>query len=167
LEPFSLIVNTALAGAYYFAREDEQALAACQKVIELDPNFAQVYDWLQRAYENQGKPRETLAAHQKLAELMGWEQYVAKLRRAAPVADMRDYWQRRLAGGMAESEPSPFWVAECWAQLGDKEQAFVWLEKLCQERSYWAIYLKVVPSLDPFRADPRFADLLRRRQLAP
>jgi TolB-like protein/DNA-binding winged helix-turn-helix (wHTH) protein len=167
LEPFSLIVNTALAGAYYFAREDEQALAACQKVIELDPNFAQIYDWLQRAYENQGKPRETLAAHQKLAELMGWEQYVAKLRRAAPVADMRDYWQRRLAGGMAESEPSPFWVAECWAQLGDKEQAFVWLEKLCQERSYWAIYLKVVPSLDPFRADPRFADLLRRRQLAP
>ena len=43
-----------------------------------------------------------------------------------------------------------------------KEQAFLWLEKLCQEHSYWAIYLKVVPTLVPLRSDPRFAGLLQR-----
>ena len=163
LGPFSLIVNTALAGAYYFARQDDQALAQCQRVIDLDPNFAQIYEWLQRAYEHKGMSREALAAHRKLAELMGWgAHYLEKVRRAESVTSMKAYWRNRLAWEMEDPQPSPFWVAECWASLDNKEQAFVWLEKLCQERSYWAIYLNVVPTLDPLRSDPRFADLLRR-----
>jgi eukaryotic-like serine/threonine-protein kinase len=166
--PFSLIVNTALAGAYYFARQDDQAIAECQKVIALDSNFAQVYDWLERAYENKGMAREALAAHQKLAETMGWgTQYLEKTRRAGPVASMRDYRRKRLSWAMEESQPFSFWVAECWAQLGNRDQSFAWLEKLCQERSYWAIYLNVVPTLDPLRSDPRWAALVRRVGLRP
>src|SRR5262245_25444738 len=160
--PFSIIVNTAMAGAYYFARRDDQVIAECQRVIDLDPNFAQVYGRLQRAYENKGMARNALAAHQKLAELRGWgTNYLEKVRRAKSVTSMQAYWRKRLAWEMEDSRPSPFWVAECWAQLGNKEQAFVWLEKLCQERSYWAIYLNVVPTLDPLRSDPRFSELLR------
>src|SRR5262245_19571120 len=163
LGPFSLIVNTALAGAYYFARQDDQALAQCQRVIDLDPSFAQIYEWLLREYDKKGMAREALATHQKLAELMGWSpDYSEKVHRARSVTSMHAYWRKRLAWEMGDSQPSPLWVAECWAQLGNKDQAFVWLEKLCQERSYWAIYLNVVPTLDPLRSDPRFAGLLRR-----
>jgi serine/threonine-protein kinase len=163
LEPFSLNVGAALAGAYYFARQDEQALAECRKVIELDPNFAQVYDWLRRTYENRGMAREALTAHQKHIELMGLEaKYVEKIRRAGSPAGMQDYWRKRLTCEMQTSSPFPFWIAECQAQLGRKEQAFAWLEKLCEDRSYWAIYLNVVPTLDPLRSDPRFTNLLRR-----
>ncbi len=46
--------------------------------------------------------------------------------------------------------------------LGDKEQAFVWLEKAYQEKSNILQFLKVHPYFDPLRGDPRFADLLRR-----
>jgi hypothetical protein len=46
--------------------------------------------------------------------------------------------------------------------LGDKEQAFVWLEKAFQERSNYVAFLKVFPLLDPIRSDPRFNDLVRR-----
>jgi TolB-like protein/DNA-binding winged helix-turn-helix (wHTH) protein len=163
LEPFSLSVNAAMAGAYYFARQDEQAIAECRKVIELDSNFAQIYDWLRRAYENKGMAREALAAHQKHMELMGWDvEYLEEARRAGSGAGMQDYWRKRLTCEMRTSSPYPFWIAECWAQLGDKEQAFAWLEKLRQEHSYWAIYLNVVPTLDPLRGDPRFQNLLRR-----
>jgi TolB-like protein/DNA-binding winged helix-turn-helix (wHTH) protein/Tfp pilus assembly protein PilF len=161
--PFSLIVNTALAGAFYFARQDDRAIAECQRVIELDPNFGEIYSWLQRAYEHKGMAREALAAQQKLAELMGWgTDYVEKVRRAESVTSMQAYWRKRLALEMEDSQPFSFWVAECWAQLGAKDQAFLWLEKLCLERSYWAIYLNVVPTLDPLRSDPRFTTLLRR-----
>ncbi len=50
--------------------------------------------------------------------------------------------------------------------LGDKEQAFVWLEHAFQEQSNILQFLKVHPFFDPIRADPRFADLVRRVGLA-
>jgi hypothetical protein len=54
--------------------------------------------------------------------------------------------------------PSSFEVTQLLAE----DQAFFWLEKAYQEhaRRLWA--LKVNPSWDKLRSDPRFADLLRR-----
>jgi tetratricopeptide (TPR) repeat protein len=53
-------------------------------------------------------------------------------------------------------------IASVYAALGDKDQAFVWLEKAYQNRDGALILLKVSPSYDPLRLDPRFADLERR-----
>jgi TolB-like protein/Flp pilus assembly protein TadD len=46
--------------------------------------------------------------------------------------------------------------------LGDNEQAFAWLEQAYKEQSNILQFLKVHPYFDPIRADPRFADLVRR-----
>ncbi len=46
--------------------------------------------------------------------------------------------------------------------LGENEQAFVWLEQAYKEQSNILLFLKVHPFFDPIRADPRFADLVRR-----
>jgi hypothetical protein len=49
------------------------------------------------------------------------------------------------------------------AGLGDKDQAFYWLEKAFEERdSAWFPMIKVSPLSDPLRSDPRFQALLRR-----
>ena len=45
---------------------------------------------------------------------------------------------------------------------GDKEQAFVWMERAYEEQSMILQYLKVHPFFDPVRDDPRFKDLVRR-----
>jgi hypothetical protein len=58
-------------------------------------------------------------------------------------------------------------VANVYIGLGDKDQAFVWLEKAFQERSNALVWLKVWPLWDPLRSDPRFDDLLRRVGLEP
>jgi len=50
--------------------------------------------------------------------------------------------------------------------LGDPDQAFAWLERAYQDRDRMMVYLRVHPRLDPLRADPRFADLLARMNLA-
>ncbi len=47
--------------------------------------------------------------------------------------------------------------------LGDRDKAFEWLEKACEER--FVIEIKVDAQFDPLRSDPRFADLLRRMNL--
>jgi hypothetical protein len=55
-----------------------------------------------------------------------------------------------------------FSFALVYAGLEDKDQAFTWLEKSCDERFNRLAYVKVEALWDPLRSDPRFADLLRR-----
>jgi hypothetical protein len=49
--------------------------------------------------------------------------------------------------------------------LGDKEEAFAWLERAAEERSNITQFLEVHPFFDPLRGDPRFAVFLRRANL--
>ena len=58
-------------------------------------------------------------------------------------------------------------LAVVYADLGEKDQAFQWLEKAYQERDRGLIWLKTDPALDSLRSDPRYQDLLRRVGLEP
>ena len=62
---------------------------------------------------------------------------------------------------------SPYLFAVVYVGLGDKDQAFAWLDKAYQDRSFWLIWLKFEPRFDSVRDDPRFQDLLRRIGLQP
>ena len=57
---------------------------------------------------------------------------------------------------------SPYRIAELCADLGDKEQAFLWLNTAYQERDRGLLRLRTDFSLDPLRSDPRFAKLVRK-----
>jgi pentatricopeptide repeat protein len=50
--------------------------------------------------------------------------------------------------------------------LGENEQAFAWLEPALKEKSNILQFVKTHPYFDPLRADPRFADVIRRVGLA-
>jgi hypothetical protein len=45
--------------------------------------------------------------------------------------------------------------------VGERDQAFAWLNRMCDERAPGPIALKVDPAFDPLRAEPRFHALLR------
>jgi tetratricopeptide (TPR) repeat protein len=53
-------------------------------------------------------------------------------------------------------------IALVYAGLGEKDEAFSWLEKSYTAHDKGLTYLKIDPCLDPLRSDPRFHDLLRR-----
>jgi hypothetical protein len=55
-----------------------------------------------------------------------------------------------------------FSFALVYAGLDDRDQAFTWLEKACEERFNRLVYLNIEAFWDPIRPDPRFADLVRR-----
>jgi hypothetical protein len=48
------------------------------------------------------------------------------------------------------------------AGIGDKEQAYAWLEKAFAERSHWLVWLRLDPRWKTLRGDPRFAELVER-----
>jgi eukaryotic-like serine/threonine-protein kinase len=49
-----------------------------------------------------------------------------------------------------------------YAMMGRNDEAFWWLEHGFAKRDPWLVLIKVLPPLDPLRADPRYKDLLRR-----
>ena len=49
-----------------------------------------------------------------------------------------------------------------YAELGEKDQAFQWLNTAYQERDWLLVDLKTDFLLDPLRSDPRFAELVRK-----
>jgi hypothetical protein len=53
-------------------------------------------------------------------------------------------------------------IAAIYAGLGEKDQAFAWLDKAYDERSDLLVNLKREQKFDVLRSDPRFSDLLRR-----
>jgi tetratricopeptide (TPR) repeat protein len=57
---------------------------------------------------------------------------------------------------------SPFNVALIYAALGERDQAFAWLDKAYQSRACELVQLKADVRFDSLRGDPRFAALLAR-----
>ena len=61
----------------------------------------------------------------------------------------------------------PFAIARIHAALSEKDQAFEWLQKACDELDPHVIWIKVDATLDSLRSDPRFDALLREMRLPP
>jgi tetratricopeptide (TPR) repeat protein len=49
-----------------------------------------------------------------------------------------------------------------YVALGDKDEAFAWMDRAYEERNPWLLSLRVNPWVDPLRSDPRFDELVRR-----
>ena len=166
INPVSLIINAVEVSVLYIAREYDQAISQGQKALEMDPHFAEVYGYLRRCYDQKGMYKEAIAARQMRRKLAGFDaEETAALREAAAATSSKVYWQKRLEQELEESKrelSTAFDMAEIYAQLGEKDEAFASLERAYEERSVMMMYLKVLPNLDPLRTDPRYANLLQR-----
>ncbi len=61
-----------------------------------------------------------------------------------------------------ETYVSPFNMATIYVGLGEKDEAFAWLDKAFEERSRSLVWLNLMKEYDGLRSDPRFESLLRR-----
>ena len=168
LDPLSLTISFELGTAFYYARNYDQAIEQFQKTLELDPNFPAVYAFLPAAYEQKGMYDEAIAGFQKGITprgRSGWPMTVPGLGHVYAVSgkkgDARTVLNelKQLSG--QEYVPA-YGIALIYAGLGEKDQAFAWLEKAYEEHSFKMAWLKVEPRWDSLRSDPRFADLVHR-----
>lgn len=60
---------------------------------------------------------------------------------------------------------SAFQIASAYSALGDKNQAFAWLDKAYQQDRRSLTYIRVEVAFEGLHSDPRFQDLLRRMGL--
>jgi TolB-like protein/Tfp pilus assembly protein PilF len=169
LDPVSPFVNTWAGAAYFFAGHADEAMASWQKALELDPGYADASLVLARTYLTQGKHQQAIAELQKAVALNEKQTlilgalahaYARAGRSEEAVQVVRAL--KRIEGEEEREYVPPFGLIWAYAGLGDKEQAFAYLERSFDERRDRMVWLNVDPLLDPLRSDPRFKDLVRR-----
>jgi tetratricopeptide (TPR) repeat protein len=168
LDPRSLIITRDVGWHYFCARQYDRAIEQCQKTLEKDPNFAQAYSLLGLAYVKKGMFAEGIEKLQKALELSSSNSNRSRLGYAYALAGRMDEAQQALdtLNELAKKDyVPPYLIAVVYGGLGDKEQAFARLDNAYDERFGHLTYLKVNPTLDGLRPDPRFRDLMRRVKL--
>jgi tetratricopeptide (TPR) repeat protein len=170
LDPLSLIINNNLAHAYYLKNDLNSAIEQWQKLFELDPRFPNTPHNLGWAYLKQKRYEEATAEFQKAVDLSGRSSFLNSLGYCYAVTGRRrEALQilRELEERYARREANGIHVAGVYAGLGDKDQAFAWLEKDFQQRSGLLPEVRWWNNFEDLRSDPRYADLLRRMGLEP
>ncbi|MCZ6767902.1 MAG: protein kinase [Acidobacteria bacterium] len=167
LDPLNPLARTAAALHFIWARRYDEAIEQARAVQQIYPDLPLVYQRLAFTYEFMELFDEAAAAWQQWQSLVGVsEEEVAGISEAAS-SGMEAYWRWMLDYARANGNVSTLIVASYYARLGEKDQAFEWLEKAYEERESSMVLLNVYPSFDPIRNDPRFTDLLLRLNLEP
>jgi TolB-like protein/Flp pilus assembly protein TadD len=158
------------AAAYYFNREFERAAQECKKALELNPKYFMLHYILGRTYARMDMNAEAIAELKAKGVTPGEVPLMdAVLGLAYSVGGKPEQTKRIVEAFKAQAKkryiPATYF-GMLYAGLGDKEQAFIWLEKAYEERADGLTWLNVEPMLDPLRPHPRFQDLVRRMGLA-
>jgi TolB-like protein/Tfp pilus assembly protein PilF len=170
IDPLSPQIVADLAYTYLVMRRYDEAIAQQQKALDLDPNAAWIRHDMAHAYTLKGAYAQAIAEEDKIpvhakvvasenkliASGIGWI-YAVSGRRADALKIAEQF--KDLA---SHAYVDFYQVAEIYAALGDKDEAFRLLEKAYEEHSSNMPFLAVDPFWDGIRSDPRFADLLRR-----
>jgi tetratricopeptide (TPR) repeat protein len=142
-----------------------------KKIIELDPNFPKGYEELGLGYLAKRQYPEAITQFQKGTELGGRaRRSLAYLGFALAASGKRDealVILKELQGKYQKHEALAQDVAAVYVGLGEKEQAFAWLEKGFQDHSGQLARIRWEPPWDSLRSDPRYGELLKRMGLKP
>jgi serine/threonine protein kinase/tetratricopeptide (TPR) repeat protein len=170
LDPLSPDVATELGFAYLYTRRYDESIAQFQKALDLDPNAAVLRASLAWAYAMKRMYPQALAEYDKIADHdkvvavennsiaggLGWV-YAVSGRRADALKIAQEF--RDLS---SHAYVDFYAVAQIYAGLGDKDEAFRLLEKAYQQHSPTMCFLGSDWHWYGIRSDPRYADLLRR-----
>ena len=163
LDPLPIQMGIAQADMWHFQRDYDRAMLEFKQLLRLDPNNARVHSGLAYVYAQKGMYDQEMDEIETALKLNGRPEVAAALRRAYTEAGLKGMLLKdiELKSTANHRVYSPASVAANYARLGNRDEAFQWLERAWNERTGWA-YLKVQPEWDSLRSDPRFADLLRR-----
>jgi serine/threonine protein kinase/tetratricopeptide (TPR) repeat protein len=151
LDPLSSIVNTNYAVLLMQTHRYPESLAQFHKVLERDSAFAPAHYKLSQLYATTSRFADAVS------ELQG------AFPKPIPVSsDARGYLQLILRMHGTDVTTA---AAVAAALLGDRDQAFQYLEKAYVDGDNELLIGIRYPAIDPLRSDPRYKDLMRRLDL--
>jgi serine/threonine protein kinase/tetratricopeptide (TPR) repeat protein len=170
LDPVSAIITMTMGQVDISVRQYDQAVEVCKKLADENPIFAQAHACLAAAYWGKRMYPQVIEEYKLHAQLSGdrnetdfasameqgfrsagWKSALSKLIEARVAARKKGY-------------SSAYEIARLYGELGDKDEAFRWLNTAYRERDQELVMvgLKTDFLLDALRSDPRFAELMSK-----
>jgi tetratricopeptide (TPR) repeat protein len=168
LDPLSASVVYISGEIHVRARRYDEAIAGCKKLADENPTYALAHRCLSWAYWGKRMYLQAIDEWKVYGDL-NRDESTSEFASAMEQAFRTGGWQGAFAKGIQTRKAqrragyqSAYEIAQLYAELGDKDQAFMWLNTAFQEHDWWLMGLKTDFALDPIRADPRFAELVRK-----
>jgi serine/threonine protein kinase len=168
LDPLSPSVAFNVGYAQVLAGFPEDAITTCSKIVQDNPSYARSHWCLLRAYWANGDHAKVVEEWKLYAQYLGSPtetQFADALAEGFQAGGWKSAMQKGIEARLKQRKSgyaSPFEIAVFYTELGNKDQAFLWLDTAYREREFQMESLKTNFALGPLRSDPRFAELVRR-----
>jgi TolB-like protein/Tfp pilus assembly protein PilF/DNA-binding winged helix-turn-helix (wHTH) protein len=163
LDPFNIKTRVTVGFVTYASRQYDLAI---KQFESLGHDFG--LGWVYR--EKKMYPEAIAALHRSVSKSRRGSVPVASLAGVYGLAG-RKVEARKLIDELKERARqryvSGFLIAEAYGGLGEKDQAFTWLERAYEDHDQWMVFINAYPGLDPLRSEPRFQALVRRMNIPP
>jgi tetratricopeptide (TPR) repeat protein len=170
LDPLSPIIAWQQAEVYRRSRQFDKAVEICKKLIAENPTFGRAHDGLADAYWGQHKYAEAIQEFATGAQLEGDKNGAelaaaldAGFRAGGLPSALRKGIEVLLAQRKAKNGfVSPWPLVQLYADFGDKDHAFEWLNTAYREHDFQLYGVRTDPRLDSPRSDSRYVELVRK-----
>jgi serine/threonine protein kinase len=163
LDPVSPITSYVATAAYLANDRIDDAINEGQRTLLLDPNYFYLDSDLAAAYREKGNFAEAIALYTKFQEatlLPSSGLAITYTRMGRPV-EARNILAQLLQAREKRYVSAPV-IAAVYVALGDKEEAFRWLDRAFAEHSGILQWIAFLPEFRPLHSDARFPHFLRR-----
>lgn len=164
LDPLNPIYRTYESRLALYSGNDQEAIRLGEEALRGNPNFPESHDALAKAYLYGGNAKAALDEFEKYYELSGHEPveltgladaYAAMGNRAKALELVKQ------ANDQGTAYTTAYAYGVVYANLGDKEQTYLWLQKAIDLRLPALSGLMVDPAFRTIRSEPRFQQMLR------
>jgi tetratricopeptide (TPR) repeat protein len=168
LDPLSPIVGHFAAVAYLSLGLLDEAIAEGKRTLQLDPNYIYETPILADAYREKGMFPEAIALFLKAQQITGAPQpglavTYARMGRTAEARQILAELKEVAAKKYIAAEE----IAAVYAALGEKDEAFKWLEQACDDHGGAVQAVPIRPVFRSLHSDPRFRAIVRRLGIDP
>src|SRR5438477_5034233 len=163
LDPVSPIISYVATAAYLANDRIDDAITEGQRTLQLDPNYFYLDSVLAAAYREKGNFPKAIALYTKAQEAT----HVPSSGLAITYTRMgREMEARNILAQLVQARDKRYVsapvIAAVYVALGDKEEAFRWLERAFAEHSGILQWIAFLPEFRPLHSDARFPHLLQR-----
>lgn len=167
LDPLSSQVSSVVGEALFFSGQFDKAIADLKKTNAMDPSQFWTHWLLGASYQAKSMMKESIEELKKAVELSNGDPSAVSLLAVAYYRSGEKGAADKLLDGLLERTKSeylsPFFLFLAYKARGDLNQAYIWLEKTCQDHDPSLPYSLIWPD-DAYRIpyDQRSAELLKR-----
>jgi serine/threonine protein kinase/Tfp pilus assembly protein PilF len=170
LDPLAPVIGHVQGEVLYSDRQFDKAIEMEKKTLADNPTFGAAHMGLAISYWGGHKYPQTIqefAASARLEDDRNLIEVAAALDSGFHSGGWPGALRKAIEVSLAQRKSSteyafPYSIAQFYADLGDKDHAFEWLNTAYQEHDVNLVTLRVDYTMDSLRSDPRYAELVRR-----